>query len=323
MKKTIQILLVFVLIAGLTASAQIQRGKKPAQTKPKTEKTSKNQKNNRSSSMKKENKQSSSYGRKAIKKSSQTVEDAGPKNEDVMKDSSKLKLTDPAKVWNFNSSSLKFYVYFSDKKISINSDQYVSVERVAAYLKSHPGSRCVIKGYAAPNEGLYDYANRLANNRAASIRDRLTNKCGIASDRIQAVGLGVSNEFDELSWNRVVCCDVEMNESSNPYAEHMNLIVHFDDNSTYVNNDQLIYVKHVAQYLNSHPETTCTIKGYAHPAERKRDHLADSRASSVMSLLVRKYGIASNRIISMGCGTSNMFDLLNWNSFVVCMINTD
>ena len=98
-------------------------------------------------------------------------------------------------------------VHFPVNKTGITADQRANVERVAAYLKSHPEATCTIKGYASP-EGNQENNIKLANGRAASVKDMLVNKYGIAANRINAAGQGISNMFDELSWNRVSICEI-------------------------------------------------------------------------------------------------------------------
>ena len=98
-------------------------------------------------------------------------------------------------------------VHFPVAKTGITADQRANVERVAAYLKSHPEATCEIKGYASP-EGNKDNNIKLANGRAASVKDMLVKKYGIDAKRINAAGQGISNMFDELSWNRVSICEI-------------------------------------------------------------------------------------------------------------------
>ena len=98
-------------------------------------------------------------------------------------------------------------VHFPVNKTAITADQRPNVERIAAYMKSHPEATCEIKGYASP-EGPQDNNIKLANGRAASVKDMLVKKYGIAANRIKAAGQGISNMFDELSWNRVSICEI-------------------------------------------------------------------------------------------------------------------
>jgi outer membrane protein OmpA-like peptidoglycan-associated protein len=98
-------------------------------------------------------------------------------------------------------------VHFPVNKTAVSADQQPNVERIAAYMKSHPEATCEIKGYASP-EGPKDHNIDLANGRAASVKDMLVKKYGIDAKRINAQGQGISNMFDELSWNRVSICEI-------------------------------------------------------------------------------------------------------------------
>ena len=97
--------------------------------------------------------------------------------------------------------------HFPVNKTNVTADQQPNVERIAAYMKSHPEATCTINGYAS-NEGPADNNIKLANGRAASVKDMLVKKYGIDAKRINAQGQGISNMFDELSWNRVSICEI-------------------------------------------------------------------------------------------------------------------
>ena len=88
------------------------------------------------------------------------------------------------------------------------NDQMPNVEMIADYMKNHPASKVVIKGYASP-EGNLDFNIRLAQNRAESVRNTLIKRFKIAGDRITAQGEGIGNMFEEDSWNRVSICTLE------------------------------------------------------------------------------------------------------------------
>ena len=111
------------------------------------------------------------------------------------------------KIVDNSKQYMNVLVHFPVNKTGITADQRANVERVAAYLKSHPEATCEIKGYASP-EGPQENNIKLANGRAASVKDMLVNKYGIAANRINAKGQGISNMFDELSWNRVSICEI-------------------------------------------------------------------------------------------------------------------
>ncbi len=106
------------------------------------------------------------------------------------------------------------YVFYNIGKSTINSDQLPNVAQIAAYLKSHPKATVSVKGYAS-QDGALEVNERLANERAASVKNTLVNKYGIAANRIDATGQGIGHMFDEESWNRVAICILENNEPVN------------------------------------------------------------------------------------------------------------
>lgn len=107
-----------------------------------------------------------------------------------------------------NQLSTVRYVNFAIGKTNISADQMPNVAAVANYLKNHPESKVVIKGYAS-KDGPEDVNIRLANQRAESVKNTLINKYKIAADRIEASGQGIGEMFDEESWNRVAICTVD------------------------------------------------------------------------------------------------------------------
>lgn len=97
------------------------------------------------------------------------------------------------------------YVNFVIGRYNIPADQQPNVAAVASYLKNHPESKVVIKGYAS-QDGPEDVNIRLANQRAESVKNMLIKKYGIKADRIDAEGQGIGHMFEEESWNRVAVC---------------------------------------------------------------------------------------------------------------------
>ncbi len=103
------------------------------------------------------------------------------------------------------------YVFFKIGSSVITPDQMPNVEMIAAYMKNHPNSNVVIKGYAS-KDGPEDVNIRLANARAESVKNALIKKYGVPASRIKAEGEGIGNMFEEESWNRVSICTIENND---------------------------------------------------------------------------------------------------------------
>lgn len=104
-----------------------------------------------------------------------------------------------------NKLNAELNVFFHKASSAVSPDQMPNVERIAAYLKNHPGSYVVIKGYAS-REGNPESNRRLALARANSVRSLLMNRYAISPSRIDASGAGIGELFDEESWNRVSVC---------------------------------------------------------------------------------------------------------------------
>lgn len=100
------------------------------------------------------------------------------------------------------------FVFFRIGSSTITADQMPNVEMIADYMKNHPQSKVVIKGYAS-KDGNLDFNIKLAQRRAESVKTALVKKYKIAESRITAEGEGIGNMFEEESWNRVSICTLE------------------------------------------------------------------------------------------------------------------
>lgn len=103
------------------------------------------------------------------------------------------------------------FVFFKIGSSVITADQMPNVEMIAQYMKNHPESTVMIKGYAS-KDGPEELNIKLAQARAESVKNALIKKYGIKASRIQAEGEGIGNMFEEESWNRVSICTLETNE---------------------------------------------------------------------------------------------------------------
>lgn len=102
------------------------------------------------------------------------------------------------------------YVNFAIGRYNVPADQLPNVAAVASYLKNHPNATVAIKGYAS-QDGPLELNERLANQRAESVKNMLVKKYGIDANRIQAEGMGIGHMFEEESWNRVAVCILDNN----------------------------------------------------------------------------------------------------------------
>ena len=101
-----------------------------------------------------------------------------------------------------SKKTLESVVTYRVGRTNIESSQLPNVERIATYLRKYPNSKVVIKGYASP-EGNLEKNQKLAADRAESVKKILVTRYKISSDRIQAEGNGIGDMFSEPDWNRV------------------------------------------------------------------------------------------------------------------------
>ena len=107
------------------------------------------------------------------------------------------------KVVTVNNNVLQPTVIFGQGKSSVDAAQMASVAMIAKYMKNHPESKILIKGYASP-EGNPELNQKLSVARAQSVKDALVSRYGIAASRLTIQGMGATDElFDVLDFNRV------------------------------------------------------------------------------------------------------------------------
>ena len=92
--------------------------------------------------------------------------------------------------------------------------------------------------------------------------------------------------------------------------------------SSTITADQQPNVEMVASYLKNHKDSKVVIKGYASQDgnEEFNKKLAAARAESVKTALIKKYGIAADRIQAEGEGIGHMFSENDWNRVSICTL---
>jgi outer membrane protein OmpA-like peptidoglycan-associated protein len=102
-----------------------------------------------------------------------------------------------------NNNVLQPTVIFGQGKSTVDAAQMASVAMIAKYMKNHPESTILIKGYASP-EGNPELNQKLSEARATSVKNVLVSRYGISADRLTTQGMGATDElFDEVDFNRV------------------------------------------------------------------------------------------------------------------------
>jgi outer membrane protein OmpA-like peptidoglycan-associated protein len=101
------------------------------------------------------------------------------------------------------ATTLQPIVIFGLGKTTVDAAGMASCEMVAKYMKNHPESMVKIEGYASP-EGSKEVNERIAKQRAESVKNVLVKKYKIAANRLEAEGLGATDKLSsENDFNRV------------------------------------------------------------------------------------------------------------------------
>jgi len=99
--------------------------------------------------------------------------------------------------------------------------------------------------------------------------------------------------------------------------------VNFEIGRSNITSSQMPNVAAVASYLKNHPNARVIIKGYA-SQDGPLDvnvRLANQRAESVRTTLIKKYGIDPSRIEAEGQGIGHMFEEETWNRVAICTLD--
>lgn len=99
--------------------------------------------------------------------------------------------------------------------------------------------------------------------------------------------------------------------------------VFFNCGSAYVQPNQQPNIAMVADQLKENTNATVTVKGYASKdgSAAFNRKLAERRAEAVKKELVKRYGIASDRVKAEGMGVGDLFQENSWNRVSVCTVS--
>ncbi len=102
-------------------------------------------------------------------------------------------------------------VFFTISKTKISDKEMQKIEDVADFLKKNPESNVFITGYADKGTGSMSLNLRLSKQRANAVANILTDKYGIASERliVESMDKHAEQPFTEAAKNRVAICIVE------------------------------------------------------------------------------------------------------------------
>lgn len=178
---------------------------------------------------------------------------------------------------------------------------------VGATYHFGPGFRCAETGNQSEIDALNAKINALRGEIDACLASTAAN---------QAQAAAVAAELDVCKNRKPEVIEkVSNNLQSVRY-------IFYKIGSSVITADQQPNVEMVASYLKNHKDSKVVVKGYA-SQDGNLDFnikLAQARAESVKTSLVKKYGIAADRIKAEGEGIGHMFSENDWNRVSICTL---
>ena len=163
------------------------------------------------------------------------------------------------------------------------------------------------------NQAEIDALNGQINDLRASL-----DACMVNSAALEATAATLAADLEACK-NRPVQKEVVKEVSNNLSSVRF---VFFRIGSSKITADQQPNVEMIASFLKNHPKAKVVIKGYASQDGNLEfnQKLAAARAESVKNQLIKKYKIASDRIVAEGEGIGHMFEEESWNRVSICTI---
>ena len=99
-------------------------------------------------------------------------------------------------------------------------------------------------------------------------------------------------------------------------AANLQPSVIFRQGKSVIDKAQVANVEMIAKYMKNNPDAKVKVSGYASPEgpAALNQKLSEQRAEAVKNMLVKKYGIAADRLTTEGCGaTDKLFDEVEFN----------
>ena len=98
---------------------------------------------------------------------------------------------------------LPIAIFFDINKHNLSLKDIASLKYLADYMRKHPESNFIVKGYSDSKTGTPAFNNRLSEKRASSVKSALVEHYGIPEEQITATGEGgVSDLFGKNQLNR-------------------------------------------------------------------------------------------------------------------------
>jgi len=248
-------------------------------------------------------------------------------------------------------------IHFVIDKWYIRDSEQQKLYRIAQFMKQYPQDTIVVGGYADVQTAYPAYNKILGQKRAKEVISALVSQYGIAKERLKPYSFGDSiqpfkiNElnraaiamsqkelFDRLHPNSATmppapaapldsCEQIKkewdqlMQTVRKPKKERLYIPIHYIIDRWDIQPKEMYKLDEIVKFMIKYPSVKVSVTGYAdvktaYPAYNLR--LGEKRANEVIRVLVQRYGIDRNRILSKSLGdTVQPFDMNELNRAVI------
>lgn len=213
----------------------------------------------------------------------------------------------PSVTWNMTGSSYEGPIDVEQTSAAY-SRKHATFNLMAGLTYNFgPGFKCA----DTKNQSEIDALNAQIN----SLRSQI-DACNAEAAASQAKKAAVAAELD--------ACKNRKPEVVEKVSDNLQSVryIFYKVGSSKITIDQQPNVEMVASYLKNHKDSKVVVKGYA-SQDGNLDFnikLAKARAESVKTMLIKKYGIAADRITAEGEGVGHMFSENDWNRVSICTL---
>lgn len=202
---------------------------------------------------------------------------------------------------------------FDVDKAVIRPEYKEELAKVGDFMKLYPTTTAIIEGHT-DNVGAPEHNLNLSLLRAESVVNYLVNVFGIERSRLAAAGFGDSRPLADNSTNAgrqanrrieaIIDCAFDMKKVTPPDRLCVGLKVEFDTGKADIKPQYAEEVAKVGEFMRQNPTTTAVIEGHTDNVGSYDFNmkLSQQRAESVVSYLVKNFGIEPSRLFAKGYG---------------------
>ncbi len=244
---------------------------------------------------------------------------------------------------NNQNKKMYIPIHFVIDKWYIRESEKPKLLQIAQFMKENTGDTIMVGGYADVQTAYPAYNKMLGRKRAHEVISALVNQFGIPKERLKPYSFGDSIQpfiINELNRAAIAMSQLELFERIHkvsptpnavpaapldsceqikqewdklmksvhkPQKERLYIPIHYIIDRWDIQPKEMYKLDEIVKFMIKYPSVKVSVTGYAdvktaYPAYNLK--LGERRANEVIRILVQKYGIDRNRILSKSLGDS-------------------